>query len=233
MPVEPRLAATVLLVRDSAAPRVDGSTLEVWLMERSRAVGFMARAWVFPGGRVDPADAEVAFEAPLPFGPAAAWIGAVREVNEEAGVRLDAASLRPWSRWITPEIEPRRYDTWFFAAALPDGEVAVADGGEAAQGDWFAPAEAVARIEAGTLPVAPPTLRTLAELARYTTVAEALARPVHAPPICPRFWKDEAAGSLWVLLPGDAGHPVEDPSLAVAPPTRFSFDAGRWWEKRS
>lgn len=231
MPVEPRLAATVLLLRDAPVASADGVTLEVWLMERSRAVGFMARAWVFPGGRIDPADAEVPFETPLPFAPAAAWIGAVREVQEEAGVQLEPARMHPWSRWITPEIEPRRYDTWFFATVLPSGQEAVADGGEAAQGAWFAPLEALARIESGTLPVAPPTLRTLAELTAYRTVADALARPVHAPPICPRFWKDEAMNSLWVLLPGDPGHPVEDPSLAVAPPTRFQFDAGRWWEK--
>jgi 8-oxo-dGTP pyrophosphatase MutT (NUDIX family) len=231
MPVEPRLAATVLLLRDSPRPRAGGATLEVWLMERSRAVGFMARAWVFPGGRVDPADAETPFEAPFACGPAAAWIGAVREVREEAGVRLDPSRLRPWSRWITPEIEPRRYDTWFYAAALPEGQEAVADGGEAAQGAWFAPEDAVARIEAGTLPVAPPTLRTLGELVEHRTVAEALARPIHTPPICPRFWKDEAAGALWVLLPGDPGHPVDDPGSAVRGPTRFPFDAGRWWEK--
>lgn len=229
-PAPLRPAATVLLLRDGPL-RADGTRLEVWLMERSRTVGFMATAWVFPGGRVDPSDAEQAPVALQDDGIAAAFrVAAARELHEEAGVRIDdLAALRPWSHWITPEVEPRRYDTWFFAAALPEGQEAVIDGQEAVAGGWFAPDEAAARVEAGTLPVAPPTLRTLRELAGHATVANALAAPRRTPPICPRFWKDEAGG-LWVLLPGDAGHPSDDP---VDGPTRFPFDAGRWWEKKA
>jgi 8-oxo-dGTP pyrophosphatase MutT (NUDIX family) len=230
MPDDPRLAATVLLLRDHPE-----HGLQVWMMERSRAVGFMPRAWVFPGGRVDPADSDVAVRVPEdPCDvPRAAWAAGARELEEEAGVRLgdpDGYDLRgavPWARWITPEVEPRRYDTWFLAAALPSGQEPRADGVEASQGAWFAPAEAIARVEAGGLPVAPPTLRTLQELSAFATVAAALGATRRVVPICPRFHVD-SAGATWVLLPGDAGHPSTDP---VAPPTRFRFDAGRWWAR--
>jgi 8-oxo-dGTP pyrophosphatase MutT (NUDIX family) len=226
-----RPAATVLLLRD--AP--DG--LEVWLMERSRAVGFMASAWVFPGGRVDDADADLpAFGvlAGLDVPMARAFgVAALRELEEEASVRIggaagyDLGALRTWSHWITPEVEPRRYDTWFFAAALPEGADARADGQEAAQGGWFRPADAAAQAMAGALPVAPPTLRTLMELAAHRTVAEALAAVRRTPPICPRFAKD-AEGNLNVLLPGDPDHPSTE---AVDPPFRYAFAAGRWWAR--
>jgi 8-oxo-dGTP pyrophosphatase MutT (NUDIX family) len=224
-----RPAATVLLLRDAPA-----GGLEVWLMERSRAVGFMASAWVFPGGRVDEADDTLPAFGAAPGGVARAFgVAALRELEEEAGVRVgdtrgyDLGALRVWSHWITPEVEPRRYDTWFFAAALPPGAEPRADGQEAAQGAWFAPAAAAALAMEGGLPVAPPTLRTLMELCAYDHVAAALSAERRTPPICPRFAR-EPDGTLHVLLPGDPDHPSED---AVDPPFRYAFAAGRWWAR--
>jgi len=46
------------------------------------------------------------------------------ELLSRHGLALRADLLTPWARWITPEISPRRFDTWFFAAALPDGQLA-------------------------------------------------------------------------------------------------------------
>ncbi len=184
-PVPARPAATVVLLRPP---------LQVYLLRRTGTMAFAAGMHVFPGGAVDPRDAEVE----VPFaGPTPAWWGsrlglppeqaravvcaAAREVFEEAGVllaapvggaqkpdvaqsgalspdlaeagasvpaELDVSTpwweeqrraverretgfaellsraglelrtdlLRPWARWITPEFEPRRYDTWFFVA---------------------------------------------------------------------------------------------------------------------
>lgn len=92
-PVRP--AATVVLVRDAA----DG--LEVYLVRRGSRAPFMPDLHVYPGGRVDAADAELvprlvggAGLARLRDGgvgvthDAASWVGAVRELFEEAGVLL-------------------------------------------------------------------------------------------------------------------------------------------------
>lgn len=217
VPIRP--AATLLLLRDGP----DGP--ETWLMERSRGVAFMAAAWVFPGGRVDAED-EAAGAALGPLGAFRA--AAIRELAEEAGVKLPLdAELTLWAHWITPEIEPRRYDTWFFATMLPEGQEAVVDGSEGVAGAWLRPVDALARYEAGTLALAPPTLRTLAELLPYSTVAEALAAPRRTPPICPRFAMEDA-DTAWVLLPGDPDFPSDEP---VDPPTRFRFAVGRWWAR--
>jgi len=83
--------------------------------------------------------------------------------------------LRPWARWITPEFEERRYDTWFFAAALPAGQRTRDVSGEADHTVWLRPGEAVARYDRGEVRMLPPTVATLRQLACYPTVADALA----------------------------------------------------------
>src|SRR5580693_4633331 len=74
---------------------------------------------------------------------------------------LRADLLTPWARWITPEVSPRRFDTWFFAAALPAGQLAglapadqlaglpAAGPGESDSGTWWRPAAALEAARAG------------------------------------------------------------------------------------
>src|SRR3954453_16459 len=99
----------------------------------------MPGAWVLPGGAVDAAGGEAGHR-----------VAAVRELAEEAGVRLaDPAALVPFSRWITPPEIAIRFDTLFFLAPLPDGAVARADGTEMTGEAWFAPGEALAAERRG------------------------------------------------------------------------------------
>lgn len=216
MPVEPKAAATVLLLRDGP------QGLETWLLERSRSVGFMASAWVFPGGRVDPEDAEGLTQGgDFSVVPKAFWVAAARELEEEANIRLgneayDLDKMRIWAHWITPEAETRRYDTWFFVAALPAGAEPQIDGQEGVNAAWFSPQEAIERSLARSLMLAPPTLRTLQELLPYHSVAEVMAVQRRTPAICPRFCQLD--GEWYVLLPGDPEFPCDDP---VDPPYRY------------
>lgn len=100
-------------------------------------------------------------------------------VLAERGLSLRADLLRPWAHWITPEAEPRRYDTKFFAAAVPEGQEPRDVSGEATEAEWLRPRDALAENEAGTRPILPPTLVTLTDLAEHDTVAAALdAAPV-------------------------------------------------------
>lgn len=217
MAATPRPAATILLLRDSPWG------IQTWLMERNRSVGFMASAWVFPGGRVDEGDGDrPAIGGTFQEVPKEFWVAAARELEEEAGVSLkhgdayDLRHMRLWAHWITPEMEPRRYDTWFFAAALPEGAEARIDGHEAVAGRWFRPDEALALWEKGELLLAPPTVRCLQELLAVATVAEALLLPRRLVPICPRFAL--LGEEVYTLMPGDPEFPSEHP---VDPPTRF------------
>ena len=94
-------------------------------------MAFAAGMTVFPGGARDPQDADLLATA-------------VREMMEETGVRLDPRLLHPWARWVTPEDEPRRYDTLFFVAALPAASRPRRDRHRDGPRPWMRPADALA-----------------------------------------------------------------------------------------
>ena len=91
------------------------------------------------------------------------------------GLVLRADLLGPWAHWITPEFEPKRYDTCFFVAALPAGQVTRDVTTESDQVAWMRPADAVAAVEAGELLMLPPTYVCCRELTPYADVAASLA----------------------------------------------------------
>ncbi len=82
--------------------------------------------------------------------------------------------LRAWAHWITPEFEPRRYDTRFFLAALPAGQLTRDVSGEADEVTWMQPVRATGAVDDGTMAMLPPTYITLQDLAGFVTVEEAL-----------------------------------------------------------
>jgi 8-oxo-dGTP pyrophosphatase MutT (NUDIX family) len=93
--------------------------------------------------------------------------------RRELVVRSDL--LAPWAHWITPEFEPRRYDTRFFLAVMPVGQRTRDVSGEADEVLWMRPADAVAGVEDRSMTMLPPTYVTLAELARQESVDDAIA----------------------------------------------------------
>ncbi|MFJ7959463.1 NUDIX hydrolase [Streptomyces sp. NPDC096319] len=94
---------------------------------------------------------------------------------DRRGLVLRSDLLGAWARWITPEFEQRRFDTWFFVAALPPGQRTRDVSGEADRTVWIRPAEAAAGYDRGELTMMPPTISTLRALEPYGTAAEALA----------------------------------------------------------
>ncbi|MER7957481.1 NUDIX hydrolase [Streptomyces sp. NPDC096030] len=94
---------------------------------------------------------------------------------DRRGLVLRSDLLGAWARWITPEFEPRRYDTWFFVAALPAGQRTRNASTEADRTVWIRPAEAAAGYDRGELTMMPPTISTLRALTRFGSAADALA----------------------------------------------------------
>jgi 8-oxo-dGTP pyrophosphatase MutT (NUDIX family) len=142
--------------------RPAGSGVESYLLHRHARMAFAPSMVVFPGGGLDPADRSA--DDPIRS-------CAVRETEEETGVRLDAASLLPWAHWVTPEIEPRRYDTYFFLAELPNGEQAEDRSGETDRAGWSTPDAALAAERSGKITLMPPTLSILLELSELGSLA--------------------------------------------------------------
>jgi 8-oxo-dGTP pyrophosphatase MutT (NUDIX family) len=185
-----RQAASLILLRDSA----EGP--EVLLVQRNPEQRFMGGAWVFPGGSVHAEDVDHAATA-------------VRELEEEASVRLDhGAELVPFSRWITPAEVKVRFDTWFYVAAAPEGAEAHPDGAETVDARWLRPADALDASGRGELMLVFPTIKHLEALTRLRSVDHALeaARTREVEPVQPRVVVDRDAGSARVVLPGEPGY---------------------------
>lgn len=88
------------------------------------------------------------------------------ELLTDRGLQLRTDLLRLVDHWITPQFEPRRYDTWFFAARLPIGQEPDDVSTEADQVAWVRPAELLARAQAGEAVLFPPTRVQLERLSR-------------------------------------------------------------------
>lgn len=133
----------------------------------------------------------------------------LQDVLGAHGLRVDTDALTPWARWVTPRFERRRFDAWFFLAALPaDQEPRVASA-ESHEGRWVRPAEAVAAAESGEMAMLPPTWWTLRQVAEAATVDEAAAHP---PPMV-RYtvgWT-RRDGDVLLVLPDDPDYPGLDP----------------------
>ena len=226
-----RPAATVVLLRRTDA----GGPPEILMVRRSRGAAVMADAFVFPGGRVEPEDGS---------GEEAFRNAAVRETREEAGVDVTADSLVVLSHWVTPSVEPKRFDTRFFLAVVPEASTVTVDEREVTEHRWATAAALIEAGQRGEIKLPPPTLATLVDLLPHATIEAAIAwlrdRPIA--PIQPKVamfgerlaivlpWDDEFA-----TLPGE-GAPIErtHPMLATMAdeirlgPTRFFLDDGRW-----
>ena len=90
------------------------------------------------------------------------------EFLNRCGLVLRADLIGGWSHWITPPFEPRRYDTRFFVAALPKGQVVGELPGEADRAEWMPVARALEAVEAGTAQMLPPTVHTCRQLSQFT-----------------------------------------------------------------
>jgi 8-oxo-dGTP pyrophosphatase MutT (NUDIX family) len=155
----------------------------------------------------------------------ARWIDAVRA----RGLRLTLDSLVVLAHWTTPVAEARRFDTWFFLMPMPEGQTPTADGTEALGCEWWTPSAAVAAHEQGDIRLAPPTLRTLEELAAYRdmslgAIAAQLGRR-RVTEALPHLV--EEGGQRWLVLPGDPLYPPAD-EMRLPPPARFRWDGDRW-----
>jgi 8-oxo-dGTP pyrophosphatase MutT (NUDIX family) len=132
-------------------------------------------------------------------------------------LRLATDRLVPFAHWVTPDTMPKRFDTHFFLAAAPEGQIAVHDGGETVESLWIGPLQAIADANAGKRTLVPATTLNLELLSQSRTVAEAFAharqrRIVTVTPTVAR-----AAGGVTISIPADAGYKTT--SVFVPRPT--------------
>jgi recombination protein RecT len=195
--VEPVRAASVILLR--------GNPFEILMLRRNEKSSFVPSAWVFPGGIVEPSDADVARAIGDDSDLATLRVAAARETFEESGVWLGAPLARPHetrralldrtltfstlaqseapalerlvltSRWITPVGLPKRFDTWFFLAEVAEETEASPEQMEAVETLWIRPELALAQQKSGAMQMVFPTIRNLMAIAAFASAGDLIA----------------------------------------------------------
>lgn len=199
--------AHVLLARDAAGRLVDGAVV----------------------AQIDAALADAHEGHQLPAGK---W----HEALGAADLFLALDLLVPFAHWLTPRAEPRRFDTWFFAAVQPSGQQAALDPHESSDAFWRTPFDALREHDGGgAILLPPPTLHTVLRMAEIgqnaETVIAGLAAAGVGPCVEPHFDPATAEGPA-IILPEDAGHPEHAAWRAatglVAKQSRFLLRDGRF-----
>ncbi len=284
-----RDSATVILIRDGKR-----EAFEIFFMRRGSNQSFMAGAFVFPGGALDPADCDPELHRYVSCGdfellprllqePELAvsqacgfYVNGIRETFEESGILLaesgpdagpdfrdPATALRfkeyraalngggmslldlaqkeglrfsldrmvPYAHWITPDFETKRFNTRFFLARAPEGQIAAHDQAELTDSAWMTPMEALAANDAGRIVLKPPTLKTVHELKDFRSAADVFAaaagREIRT--ILPEVFKT-ADGDFGLKFPFDPEYTFADFKLPPRPeePSRVVLRNGIW-----
>ena len=186
-------AATVVLLRDGA----DG--METLMLRKNSKIAF-AGMWVFPGGRIDVEDGTDNENIEQ-----RARIAAAREAKEEAMLEINPLSMCWFSHWTPPALGNRRFETWFFAAPAPWGEVRI-DGGEITDSQWITPQQALEKHRCGDIELVPPTYVTLHYLAEHDSTKTALAALDDQEPRYYATHLGHSGDDLVAMWAGDAGY---------------------------
>lgn len=216
-----RHAATVALLRPAAVG------FEVLVQQRHTKMQFAPNMYVFPGGAVEASDAQAAASLtwgrarfrtgkdisgpanqPEPPATETLALAAARETAEEAGIEVAAVDLVPIAHWLTPAVERRRFDTRFFAVAVPEQQAFRDDSGETTVSLWLDPRGALERWQAGQMPMLPPTIAVMRHLAASGSIGEAMdPQRADLRPVLPHPYR--AGGEIgWRLIDAYSGEPL-------------------------
>lgn len=231
-------AATLVVMRDMAS-----GPPELLMVTRTSRMAFAAGAMVFPGGRIDAADRDLADSH-----EDAARVCAIRETIEETGVHvglvakppaslqdelhagrpfsallnqhgvgLDLQALVPFARWKPTFKHTRRFDTLFFLARAPAEVGALRpQAGECESAEWVSAAQVLERVAAGRAAAIFPTIRNLERLAQFGSFDEAAAHAAAHPVQTISPWIEDAEGEQWLRIPDHLGYPVTRERLSSA-----------------
>lgn len=144
-----------------------------------------------------------------------------KQILDEDGLRIAGSDFEAAGRWVTPHFAPRRFDTWFFLAWMPEGQEALIETGELETGEWIKPAEALFSWKRGEITMAPPTLHIIRTLAQYADRIEDLRSALAAIPEAKR-----ATVRRIELRPGIFLFPVRTPTLPPATHTNCYIVGG-------
>ena len=121
------------------------------------------------------------------------------EVLSSEGLVMRTDLIVAKAHWLTPVFEPRRYDTWFFAAVMPRHQLADGDTSEADHAAWFAPAELLEAYARGDAMMLPPTVVCVEQVRDAGSAGIFVTHGDHLPLILPEI-VDTADGPAMALV---------------------------------
>lgn len=142
---------------------------------------------------------------------------------------LAAASLLPWSRWVTPRVPSvtnKRFDTRFFVALAPSGQQAAHCTFEATEAVWLSPRTGLERYWAGEIDLAPPQIMSLCQLSALADTVQVQAAARSRPPALIAPEPFDLEGQRVICYPGDPSHSCRDRPWTG--PTRLTYRNGRF-----
>ncbi|MBD3647322.1 MAG: NUDIX hydrolase, partial [Pseudomonadales bacterium] len=132
----------------------------------------------------------------------------IGEFLEAEDLTLACDMLSPFAHWITPEMMPKRFDTWFYLAAAPSDHVAIHDGHESVDSIWISPNDAVEGAKSGKYTIIFPTLLNLQMLAESKTVNEAMTMAGARNIVTVLPWTEQRDDGNWLCIPAEAGYGI-------------------------
>ncbi len=159
----------------------------------------------------------------------------LKDLAEEEELVYALDLLTPYSHWITPDIESKRFDTRFLLARMPKNQAPIHDSIEMTESLWVSPAKALAGFEAGEILLMPPTLKTIEELAEFSSLDQ-LFTSASTKEIYPILPQGEAGPDGVILkLPRDPEYSIEGYKQPARPEekTRIVNLNGKWRTMRA
>ena len=184
--------------------------------------------------RTDNVSVELMFRDPLK------WNAYRQQLHNQAKSLEDIAdheniifvphALIPYARWITPEAEKKRFDTWFFIAQIPTHQTPCHDDVELVDSIWVTPEGALKKNDEKKILLMPPTLKTIEELSAFSSLDRVFEKiqEKRLSPILPQAIFSEMRRG--VKLPHDPEYSIQAFKQKVRPeePSRIMFEDGKW-----
>ena len=121
------------------------------------------------------------------------------EVLRDEGLVLRSDLVAAKAHWITPVFEPRRFDTWFFAAHMPGDQTADGDTSEADHAAWVRPHELLSAYAAGSASLLPPTVMWVEQIGKARAASDFVTHAEHLPTIIPEVVESELGPAMEVV----------------------------------
>lgn len=137
------------------------------------------------------------------------------EFLDKEDLILACELLQPFSHWVTPEMMPKRFDTYFYLAAAPEDHLAIHDGHESVDSVWMSPVEALDGSQSGKYTIIFPTRLNIDMLSSSKTVEAAIKDAMGRKIVTVTPWTEKRDDATYLCIPKEAGYRNSEEKLEM------------------